>query len=862
MFTPQTLHKALNGWQRGDSAPDTLLAWQPIAALSDEAKNSALKHLVYRYITAELAVQRELATVGHTPAEHALLIDSLAKEHQTYIAGPMKSEDGVAVETTDPVSAALQHLADGLQKYAPHRYDVGIALHPDEVPKLAVLNEINFRLISRMNIPTFILDELANLKLLLSRASGGFDLEPEFARFCLDQLSPSQIADVYLQLAELHRYDMTPTSFYYYLDAGDMEAAATYADYIATHLYIEGEHDAILRVADALQGAHAPHIYLYRGIILSNRGQYTPALQAYVIAERQFGGDPVKKQQVQINRARIFLRLGKLDDVIHIVTPLIASEISTTRFQAFHTRGMSFIRAGEVDQALSDLLETLQIMDDHGHDDPLARSMVLQDLGVAYNAAGRDADEMRVLQEIVAIRRKLGKTSEIVHALNNLAYYYHCNGDYTSEQECIDEAFQYIHDEPNMNNRDVCYILWRKANLLRDTGQYVSARDVYGEALNLVGTKFPYIRCGLLLDMAILTRWQGDLVAAIGLAQQSLLIAQNSNFELKALLAKAELNYAQGRETIRVIEELKPFGEKYYLHLLPLVKLAFVNDQRPSTWQRLSAEIANGAISYTPPVSTILYQLVNRLQEFHMPPSGRDYLQIVLLGEPAFFYNTRRLVNTDWRRSNLAREIVYYLVLKRRTRRDSLLTTFWSDIAESDAADRLYTTLAHARHAVPDIIVFDAPYYQLNPMLAVDCDVYAFRSLIERAEKHTTKRRNAYDLWFRAYEIYKGELLPALDYEWVSRERQALSSQYFTVLLKLAESAFHHDDPGFSASVAREAIELEPYNEYPYELLFNALKRARQYSEIDYQFKLLTERLREIGETPSLDLKSYLPPDR
>ena len=69
-----------------------------------------------------------------------------------------------------------------------------------------------------------------------------------------------------------------------------------------------------------------------------------------------------------------------------------------------------------------------------------------------------------------------------------------------------------------------------------------------------------------------------------------------------------------------------------------------------------------------------------------------------------------------------------------------------------------------------DYIIRDGGYYVMDPKLPVRVDALEFRSLIEKADMEADEEAR-FQVYKTAFELYKGELLPAISTEiWVTTE--------------------------------------------------------------------------------------------
>lgn len=167
--------------------------------------------------------------------------------------------------------------------------------------------------------------------------------------------------------------------------------------------------------------------------------------------------------------------------------------------------------------------------------------------------------------------------------------------------------------------------------------------------------------------------------------------------------------------------------------------------------------------------------------------------------------------------------------------RSRLASLLWPDSTAGQARTNLRRELHHLRTTigtVPSLVVSDSALaWHGGP----DCpvDVLDFRSR-RRAALEARRSGDASGFLFHAEEalaLYRGELLPGCDDDWLDSERAGLRREYGELVLATALARRKAGDGDGAAGLARVHIELEPLDEAGYQLLMELQASAGHRAE-------------------------------
>lgn len=113
-----------------------------------------------------------------------------------------------------------------------------------------------------------------------------------------------------------------------------------------------------------------------------------------------------------------------------------------------------------------------------------------------------------------------------------------------------------------------------------------------------------------------------------------------------------------------------------------------------------------------------------------------------------------------------------------------------------------------------DYIIRDGGYYVMDPKLPVRVDALEFRSLIEKADMEADEEAR-FQVYKTAFELYKGELLPAISTEiWVTTESLQFKNMFEKCTEWLGEYLKRQKDYNTMYQIYSRAAEIYPFDEW------------------------------------------------
>lgn len=170
--------------------------------------------------------------------------------------------------------------------------------------------------------------------------------------------------------------------------------------------------------------------------------------------------------------------------------------------------------------------------------------------------------------------------------------------------------------------------------------------------------------------------------------------------------------------------------------------------------------------------------------------------------------------------SGRTQALLAYLVLHRQTAqtRQRIAFQLWPESTDDQARANLRKELYRLRHALPiadELLRVDAKTLQWLPNGNFSLDVAEFEAAVKAAEQATDRRTIRASLE-QAIELYRGDLLPDQEDEWVVAERERLQQLHVRALEQLVNLLEAQHDYQTALTYAQKMLRLDALNEAAY----------------------------------------------
>ncbi len=182
--------------------------------------------------------------------------------------------------------------------------------------------------------------------------------------------------------------------------------------------------------------------------------------------------------------------------------------------------------------------------------------------------------------------------------------------------------------------------------------------------------------------------------------------------------------------------------------------------------------------------------------------------------------------------------------------REELLLRLWPDEDPEAARNRLRVELAALRRqfqapgqAAPPLIEADRFLVRLHPE-AFLIDTAEFEQGLAQAGR-ASERPEQIRLLAQAVDLYRGDLLPGYDADWIAAERERLASLHQEALRRLIRRLAHERDFDQAIAYAQRALQADAWNEEAHFDLIRLFVAVGQPSAALRQYATLEQTLRE-----------------
>jgi DNA-binding SARP family transcriptional activator len=228
-------------------------------------------------------------------------------------------------------------------------------------------------------------------------------------------------------------------------------------------------------------------------------------------------------------------------------------------------------------------------------------------------------------------------------------------------------------------------------------------------------------------------------------------------------------------------------------------------------------------------------------------------LSIKLLGGFSLTWGDQPVAGVNKLRSQA---LLSYLLLQRHTPqpRQQLAFQLWSDSSDSQARTNLRKELTYLRRDLPQaeqFLLIDAKTLQWLPTDSYSLDVADFEDALKATESADLVAKQR--LLKQAIALYKGDLLPSCEDEWIIPERQRLQQMLLTALEQLITSLQVQQDYRSALNYAQQLLRLDSLNEATYRILMRLYhKSGDRANAIQIYHRCMTVLREELGVDPSI----------
>jgi WD40 repeat protein/DNA-binding SARP family transcriptional activator len=227
-------------------------------------------------------------------------------------------------------------------------------------------------------------------------------------------------------------------------------------------------------------------------------------------------------------------------------------------------------------------------------------------------------------------------------------------------------------------------------------------------------------------------------------------------------------------------------------------------------------------------------------------------LHIQLLGELFITEGDRPVTSINSARSQA---LLAYLILHRHAPqpRSRLAFHLWTDSTDTQARTNLRKELTYLRRGFPQadqFLLVESKTLQWLPVVPFTLDVMEFENALKAAETADAQTRQ--DLLKQAIALYKGDLLPSCEDEWIVPERERLQQWYINALEQLIDQLQQQQDYRTALGYAQQLLRVDALNEATYCTVMRLYNQnGDRANALQVYHRCMTTLREELGVDPS-----------
>jgi DNA-binding SARP family transcriptional activator/predicted ATPase len=227
-------------------------------------------------------------------------------------------------------------------------------------------------------------------------------------------------------------------------------------------------------------------------------------------------------------------------------------------------------------------------------------------------------------------------------------------------------------------------------------------------------------------------------------------------------------------------------------------------------------------------------------------------LQVRLLGEFSITDGDRPVASISSARSQA---LLAYLILHRQLpqSRQRLAFQLWENSTETQARSNLRKELTHLRRALPNpeqFLLVESKTLQWSPTAPCTVDILEFENAVRAVKAAEPPAIQA--LLEQAIALYKGDLLPSCEDEWIVPERERFQQLHISALEQFVEHLQQQQDYRTALSYAQQLLRIDSCNEATYCTLMRLYSQSGDRANaLQTYHRCMTVLQEELGVDPS-----------
>jgi DNA-binding SARP family transcriptional activator/tetratricopeptide (TPR) repeat protein len=249
-----------------------------------------------------------------------------------------------------------------------------------------------------------------------------------------------------------------------------------------------------------------------------------------------------------------------------------------------------------------------------------------------------------------------------------------------------------------------------------------------------------------------------------------------------------------------------------------------------------------------------------------VPAPPTEALELGVLGPLVLRRGGAEISGGDLRRERV-RELLAFLVIHRKATRQAVIGALWPRLDERSGANNLRVTLTYLLRLLEPDRGAGEPAYTIRlegqelrlvagDALRIDVDAFDDHLLAaSRADADGTPSV-ALDHLLAAVDLYRGDLhADVREAEWLALDRDAYRRRFVEAATRAAQLLVGRDDVDRAESVARAAIDVDPWAEHAHAVLVTAALARSDHAGARRALDRCQASLQELGVEPSEEIR-------
>lgn len=589
-------------------------------------------------------------------------------------------------------------------------------------------------------------------------------------------------------------------------------------------------------------------------------------------------------------RAEYQQALADVSEVFSLTKDLQGKgELASFQAEAYRISGQCYRMMGNMSAATNCLNHALEIFKQLGDQPGINRLLTL--MGLLNLDTGNFKAAMMCYRQVLEYYQKQHNVFWSASVLNDIAYLHYLKGEYSEACAVFNDAL--IKARQSGNSRVEGLVLIGLGDIFTDLDDYSEAIKAYYQGQLIVeNIKEASLLIYINLANAAVNRLRGDTTRAHIHLNSAMLLLQESKAEYSrgiyllqiGLLELAEKDFSQAVETLTKANESFVAGEQRTDEIRSSCIMAaaqYENNNNGQAFQyldhafRLAEELdgrnilvqaarqvkgtltkmASSEVIGLPAIrlldevitfETDLTPLKKKLRALDTvvvikPPR----LRIRAFGQIQVMLDDKPVTSAEWQ-VLMTRDLLYLILSNLRGwSKERIGEYLWPESSPSQLNQRFKNTIYRLRRAVnQDVILFFDGIYMFNRKIDYEYDVEQFEDYLAQA-RAAVEVEAQISLYQAAVQIYIGDYLPGMDWEWVIPERERLQQAFLNSGLCLAELYTESKQYVKALDLCNRLITEAPWLEEAYRIAMNLNAYEGNRAAITQLYRSLQEGLLE-----------------